>query len=49
MLATAYQMSNKLNDAKQVCLQATKLKPNDFSLWYNLGELALQLQNMKKQ
>ncbi len=44
ILATAYQMSNKLNEAKQICLQAAKLKPNDFGLWYNLGELALQLQ-----
>lgn len=43
MLATAYQMSNKIEEAKRVCLQATKFKPNDFGLWYNLGELSVQL------
>lgn len=43
MLATAYQMSNKLEDAKRICLQAAKMKPNDFGLWYNLGELSIQL------
>ena len=47
-LATAYQGANKLHEAKELYVALSKTNPNEFGIWFNLGEICLSLQNPRE-
>ncbi len=48
LLASAYNINNNLQESKQVCLQVAQARPADFGIWYNLGELAIQMNQFQE-
>lgn len=48
LLATAYQGAHKFQEAKELYLALSKTHAHEFGIWYNLGEICLNLQNPRE-